>query len=67
MTKSQLNAIARATGEDVETIQQRGFSLVSVFPEDVYEPDSIELPDPQVVDWDSPFVGTTQSFYDSYC
>lgn len=65
MTQAQLNAIAKATGEDVETIQQRGFSLVGFFPDDVYEPDSAELPDPQVVDWDSPFVGATQSFYES--
>ena len=64
MTRSQLKAIAKATGEDVETIQQRGFSLVRVFPEDACDLDPTELPDPQVIDWDS-FDGATLSFYET--
>lgn len=62
MTQAELNAVARATGEDVETIEQRGFSIVGTFPEDAFH---LAMPDPQVVDWDSPFVGATQSFYES--
>ena len=66
MTQSELNrAVSQATGEDVDEIQQRGFSLVGVFLGDVFELDSADMPDPQVVDWDSPFVGDTQSFYES--
>ena len=57
--------IARATGEDVETIQQRGFSLVGTFPDAASDLGTPDLPDPQVVDWDAPFVGATQSFYES--
>ena len=65
MTQAELNAVARATGEDVETIEQRGFSLVGAFPEDVFDFEDSAMPDPQVVDWDSPFVGATHSFYES--
>ena len=36
MTKAELNAVARATGEDVETIEQRGFSIVGTFPDDAF-------------------------------
>ena len=66
MTQSELNrAVSQATGEDVNEIQQRGFSLVGVFPDDVFELGSADMPDPQVVDWDAPFVGATQSFYET--
>jgi len=66
MTQAELNhAVSRATGEDINDIQQRGFSLVEAFPEGVYDFEDSGMPDPQVVDWDSPFVGATQSFYES--
>jgi hypothetical protein len=65
MTQAELNAVARATGEDVETIEQRGFSIVGTFPDDAFDFEGAAMPDPQVVDWDSPFVGATQSFYES--
>ena len=48
MTQSQLNrAVSRATGEDFELIDQRGFSLVSDDPP-VDEADMEAL----IVDWD---------------
>ena len=66
MTQSELNrAVSQATGEDVNEIQQRGFSLVGGFPDDAFDFEATDLPDPQVIDWDSPFVGDTQSFYES--
>ena len=65
MTQSELNrAVSQATGEDVSEIQQRGFSLVDAFPDDAFDLGEVGLPEPQVVDWDAPFVGTTQSFYE---
>ena len=65
MTQSELNrAVSQATGEDINEIQQRGFSLVEAFPDDAFDLGTMDLPEPQVVDWDSPFVGTTQSFYE---
>ena len=63
MTQAELNAVARATGEDVETIEQRGFSLVEAFPEDVFEFETADMP-AQCIDWDGPS-GATQSFYES--
>lgn len=65
MTQEELNAVARATGEDVATIEQRGFSLVGAFPEDVLEYETEDMP-AQCIDWDGPS-GTTQSFYESCC
>jgi hypothetical protein len=49
MTSHELNrAVARATGESVDTIAHRGFSPL------VLEPAEDDLPDrpPLVVDWD---------------
>lgn len=65
MTEAELNEVARATGETVETIEQRGFSLVGAFPRHVFNLDDSTMPEPQVVDWDAPFVGATQSFFES--
>ena len=66
MTQSELNrAVSQATGEDVNEIQQRGFSLVGTFPDDAFDFGGTDLPDPQVIDWDAPFVGATQSFYET--
>ena len=66
MTQSELNrAVSQATGEDVNEIQQRGFSLVSTSLDEALDFLETDLPDPQVVDWDAPFVGATQSFYES--
>jgi len=63
MTQAELNAVAEATGEDVSTIQQRGFSLVT-FGDEAFDFADEGFPDPQVCDFDSPFVGATQSFYE---
>ena len=51
MNQSQLDrAVARATGESLDTISRRGFSIAD--PEAVrYEPEP-SGPAPQVVDWD---------------
>jgi len=63
MTQAELNeAVSQATGENVSDIQQRGFSLVSAFLSDVFEE---SMPDPQTIDWDAPYVGATQSFYET--
>ena len=66
MTQAELHdAISHATGEDVSNIEQRGFSLVGESPSDAFEIDDTAIPDPQVVDWDAPFIGATQSFFES--
>lgn len=51
MTQSQLErAVADQTGESVQTIRSRGFSLVA--PLTIFDPDADELTQPQMVDWD---------------
>ena len=51
MTQNQLNQlIADATGEDIDDIRQRGFSLADPL-EVNFDPEPCDLP-PQVVDWD---------------
>ena len=51
MTQNQLNRlIADATGEDIDDIRQRGFSLADPL-EVNFDPEPCDLP-PQVVDWD---------------
>ena len=51
MTQNQLNqCVAKATGEDLVDIQQRGFSLADPL-EVNFDPEPCDLP-PQVVDWD---------------
>jgi len=51
MTHRELtSAVARATGEDLSTIEQRGFSIVD--PDEVdFDPDFEDLL-PQFLDWD---------------
>lgn len=50
MTQAQLNrAVAEATGETVETIRHRGFSIVT--PLKIFDPDD-EMAQPQLADWD---------------
>lgn len=62
MTQRELeHAVARATGEDVNEIQQRGFNLVDPIVTD-FDPEPNDLP-PSTVDWDSPFQGGTISPY----
>ena len=62
MTQSEINnAVSKALGEDVSEINQRGFSLVDPMQDD-FESEQFA---PQVYDWDAPFDGTTQSFYQS--
>lgn len=53
MTQSELNqAVAAATGESVQTIRHRGFSVVT--PLSVYQPDEADdYQLPNVVDWDA--------------
>ena len=66
MTQAELNqAISQVTGDDVSEIQQRGFSLVGEFPSDAIDVEDFAMPDPQVIDWDSPFAGATQSIFES--
>jgi hypothetical protein len=63
MTQAELNhAVSAATGEDVHEICLRGFSLVDST-KDAF--DECDLQDPQVIDWDARFAGTTQSFHES--
>ena len=51
MTQAQLNrAVAEATGESVETIRHRGFSIFQ--PLKVFDPDQDDLAMPQMADWD---------------
>ena len=51
MKQADLNrAVARATGETVETIKRLGFLLAS--PEETLDPDSPDL-GPRVLDWDA--------------
>ena len=50
MTQARLNrAVARATGESLDTIQRRGFSIAD--PASVcYDPEPFDVP--SIVDWD---------------
>ena len=51
MTQNELNQlVADATGEDIDEIQHRGFSLADPFDID-FDPEPHDLP-PQIVDWD---------------
>ena len=51
MTQMQLEQlVARATGEDVRAIRQRGFSVADTFEVD-FDPEPDNLP-PQMIDWD---------------
>ena len=51
MTQKQLEQlVARATGEDVRAIRQRGFSVADPFEVD-FDPEPYNLP-PQMIDWD---------------
>jgi hypothetical protein len=52
MTQAELNqAVADATGESVQTIRRRGFSVVT--PLKVFQPDDADdYALPSVVDWD---------------
>ncbi|MBI1349382.1 hypothetical protein GC163_24205 [bacterium] len=51
MTQTQLDAaIARATGDDLTTIQRQGFSLLSLTPETTHQCDDYRQP--LVIDWD---------------
>lgn len=53
MTQAELNqAVADATGESVNTIQRRGFSVFT--PLQVFDPDeNDDYSLPSVVDWDA--------------
>lgn len=51
MTQMQLEQlVAEATGEDVRSIRQRGFSVADPFEVD-FDPEPDNLP-PQMIDWD---------------
>ena len=51
MTQSELNsAVARRTGEDLDTIRNHGFSMIDPFDPD-FDPEPDDLL-PQMVDWD---------------
>ena len=65
MTQSELNrAVSEATGEDVNEISLRGFSLVDPVGGDLeFEAEQFAA---QVYDWDARFTGTTQPFYESF-
>jgi hypothetical protein len=65
MTQSELNhAVSQATGDDVRDISRLGFSLVDQ--NDRNFDTECDCQDPQVIDWDAPFEGTTQSFLESF-
>ena len=51
MTQTQLEQlVAKATGEDIRAIRQRGFSVADPFEVD-FDPEPDNLP-PQMIDWD---------------
>ncbi len=51
MTQMQLDElVAEATGDDVRSIRQRGFSVADPFDVD-FDPEPDDLP-PQMIDWD---------------
>jgi len=51
MTQKELNQlVANATGEDIEEVQHRGFSLADPAEID-FDPEPFDLP-PQIIDWD---------------
>jgi hypothetical protein len=51
MTQQQLDrAVSQVTGETVEFVRRRGFSVVT--PASIFDPDTDELTPPQMVDWD---------------
>lgn len=63
MTQFELNdAVSQATGEEINEIRQRGFSLIDLSESD-FDPEC-DSGDPQVIDFDARFSGTTQSFFD---
>ena len=63
MTQAELNdAVSQATGEEINAIRQRGFSLIDLSDLD-FDPEC-DSSDPQVIDFDARFSGTTQSFFD---
>jgi len=53
MTQAELEqAVADATGESLQTVRRRGFSIVQ--PLEVFDPDDACDPQPpQVIDWDA--------------
>ena len=62
MTQSELNrAVSQATGETFNEIDTRGFSLVDPINDNIDSESDYSL-EPQMVDWDAPYSGTTQSF-----
>ena len=61
MTQSELNrAVSLATGESFCEIDSRGFSLVDPGNNNIDSENDCQ--DPQMIDWDAPYSGTTQSF-----
>jgi hypothetical protein len=51
MTQSQIDrAVSRATGESIDEIRRRGFSLADL-PDISFDPEPVVRP-PQVVNWD---------------
>jgi len=56
MTTQELNAaIAKATGEDISLINNRGFSVVDPLLID-WDPEPNDMP-ASMIDWDSPYEG----------
>jgi hypothetical protein len=64
MTQTELNhAVSQATGDDLSDVSRLGFSLVDLG--DANFDDECDCQDPQVIDWDAPFAGTTHSFHET--
>ena len=62
MTPRQLNcALAQRTGEDVQEIQRRGFSIADPFDTD-FDPEPDDTP-PQTVDWDQLELNRNVAFF----
>lgn len=53
MTQKDIDrAVSRATGETLETVRRRGFSVVEVYDDDDPENDVAEVVALRIIDWD---------------
>jgi hypothetical protein len=66
MTQQQINrAVAQRTGEDINEIRRRGFTIADPH-ETAFDPEPNDLP-PQMVDWDDLELTRNIAVYDAPC
>ena len=66
MTQRQINsAVARRTGEDIDEIRRRGFTIANPLDTD-FDPEPNNMP-PQMVDWDELDLNRNVPVYDRLC